>query len=108
MAAVSSATEVDATLLAPTRFTLGFMKSVDNRRVLPGYEASAILTEAAFGHAGLGGSLGFADPEARMSFGYTMNAHGRGIVINDRAQALVDAVYRSLGYTSNETGSWLR
>jgi CubicO group peptidase (beta-lactamase class C family) len=34
---------------------------------------SVILSEEAFGHLGNGGSLGFADPRARLSFGYTMN-----------------------------------
>jgi hypothetical protein len=31
MAQVSTATQIDATLLAPTRFASGFMKSMDNR-----------------------------------------------------------------------------
>ena len=61
-------------------------------------ESSVLLSEDAFGHAGMGGSLGFADPGARMSFGYTMNKQGGGLGMNDRGQALVDAVYRALGY----------
>ncbi|HEX4224533.1 MAG TPA: serine hydrolase domain-containing protein, partial [Pseudonocardiaceae bacterium] len=53
---------LDAAILAPTRFGLGFVKSVDNR-YLPGGDAdSVILSEDAFGHSGFGGSLGFADP----------------------------------------------
>ena len=34
-----------------------------------------------------------ADPEASLSFGYTMNRMGAGILLNTRGQSLVDAVY---------------
>ncbi len=57
--------------MIPTRFSLGFMKSMDNRALDNADDCSVILAEPAFGHVGAGGSLGFADPEARMSFGYT-------------------------------------
>ena len=106
MAAVSSATGQDAVLLLPTRFSLGFMKSMDNRRQPPGLQDGAILSEEAFGHDGFGGSIGFADPKAEMSFGYTMNQMGP-IGLDERGQSLVDAVYRSLGYQSNVSGSWV-
>jgi CubicO group peptidase (beta-lactamase class C family) len=106
MRTVSSATAVDAVLLVGLRFSLGFMKSSDNRRGPPGARDSLVLSEAAFGHAGMGGSLGFADPEARLSFGYTMNKQGRGVLLNERGQGLVDAVYRSLGYRSDARGRW--
>ena len=107
MAAVASATGEDATLLVPSRFGLGFMKSIDNRRQPPGRQDSGILSEAAFGHAGAGGSLGFADPDARLSFGYSMNRMGPGILLNPRGQSLVDATYRSLGYSAGASGAWL-
>lgn len=107
MQAVSSASAVDAVLLVGMRFSLGFMKSADNRAGPPGATDSLILSEAAFGHPGMGGSLGFADPQARLSFGYTMNKQGRGVLLNERGQCLVDAVYRSLGYRSNRHGRWL-
>ena len=109
MAAVSSASAVDATLLAPTRFALGYAKSIDNRHE-PACtkDDSLILSEEAFGHPGSGGSIGFADPAARMSFGYVMNRMGQGLGLNDRGQNLVDAVYHSLGYRSNASGAWLR
>lgn len=108
MGRVSSATQDDATLLAPTRFALGFMKSMDNHRISGAEGMSCILSEAAFGHVGMGGSIGFADPEARMSFGYNMNQLGAGVLLNDRGQSLVDAAYRALGYRSSTGGAWAR
>jgi CubicO group peptidase (beta-lactamase class C family) len=105
-AAVSSASGDDAMLRIGLRFALGFMKSSDNRQAPPGARDSIVLSEAAFGHAGMGGSLGFADPGARLSFGYVMNKQGRGVMLNERGQSLVDAVYQSLGYRSNQHGRW--
>jgi CubicO group peptidase (beta-lactamase class C family) len=49
-----------------------------------------------FGHPGAGGSLGFADPEVRVGFGYAMNKMGPYILIDPRARALIEAVYASL------------
>ncbi len=105
-AAVSSATAVDASLQVGLRFGLGFMKSSDNRRGPPAAQDSLILSESAFGHAGMGGSLGFADPAARLSFGYAMNKQGRGVLLNERGQSLVDAVYRALGCHTDRHGRW--
>jgi CubicO group peptidase (beta-lactamase class C family) len=108
MAAVSSASALDAVILAPTRFSLGYVKAVDNRRV-PNCTAndSLIISEEAFGHSGFGGAMGFADPPTRMSFGYAMNRMGDGIGLNERGQSLIDAAYLSLGYTSNASGAWI-
>ena len=105
MAAAASAAGVDACLMVPTRFALGFCKTVDNR-THPLVQDSIILSEEAFGHSGVGGSIGFADPRARMSFGYVMNRHGPGLALNERGQSLVDAAYRSVGCTSSESGDW--
>ena len=107
MGRVAMATHEDATLLIPTRFALGFMKSMDNRQVPKSSNMSIILSEAAFGHVGMGGSIGFADPVARMSFGYNMNRMGNGILVNDRGQSMIDAAYLALGYRSNASGAWL-
>ena len=82
------------------------MKSMDNRLEQAVTRDSAILGGAAFGHVGAGGSIGFADPSARMSFGYSMNRMGPGILMNERGQTLVDAAYQSLGYESNQSGVW--
>ena len=106
MGEVAVASHEDATLLIPSRFGPGFMKSMDNRRELVLGTDSAIFGAAAFGHVGAGGSVGFADPAARMSFGYTMNRMGEGILMNERGQSLVDAAYKSLGYQSNRSGVW--
>jgi CubicO group peptidase (beta-lactamase class C family) len=107
MAAVSSATGVDIVGLLPTRFSLGFVKSMDNRRVSAVPGDSIILSEEAFGHSGFGGSVGFVDPKAGFSLGYSMNRMGAGTGINERGQSLVDAAYKSLGYTSNTAGAWI-
>ena len=84
---------VDRVLLAPTRFALGFMKTMDNR---PGDSVRLGPNESAFGHVGAGGSIGMADPDARIAIGYAMNAMGPGILLNERGQSLIDAVYASL------------
>jgi CubicO group peptidase (beta-lactamase class C family) len=114
MGEVSMATHDDATLRIPTRFALGFMKSMDNRKRSVGAKLfgpdvdSVIMGGAAFGHVGAGGSLGFADPAAGLSFGYTMNRMGPGLLMNERGQALVDAAYLSLGYTNKDGGVWVK
>ena len=48
---------------------------------------------SAFGHPGAGGSLGFADPENRIGFGYVMNQMEQGVLPGKRAEALVDSLY---------------
>src|SRR5207248_10895034 len=106
LAAPTTWADEDATLLLPMGFALGFMKGADNRAGPPGARDSLVLPPPAFGHAGMGGSLGFADPAARRAFGYTMNKQGRGVLLNERGQSLVDAVYRSLGCTSDAHGRW--
>lgn len=108
MGEVSTATHEDATLLVPTRFSPGFMKSMDNRRRARGDRDSVILSSAAFGHVGAGGSVGFADPHEGLAFGYSMNRMGSGIMLNERGQSLIDATYRVLGCTTNDAGVWAR
>ena len=107
MGAVSSATSVDAVLMVPSRWSMGFTKTIDNGYLPLADREGMLLSEDAFGHPGMGGSLGFADPRARMSFGYTMNRQGTGLGVNERGQSLVDAVYRALGYRRIGTdGPW--
>ncbi len=97
---------IDACVLVPSRWTLGYMKSIDNRTEGPGDRDIAFMSEDAFGHAGMGGSMGFADPRARLSFGYVMNKQGGGLAINERGQSLIDATYRALGYRRVNNGTW--
>ena len=102
---LQSRMERDTTAFVATAFTLGFLKSWDNRVL--GEGMSTIIGESAFGHAGLGGSIGFADPQVRMSFGYAMNKHGHGTGINARGQSMVDAAYRAVGARTDAPGYWV-
>lgn len=107
MGTTCAATSKDGTLQVPVRFAPGYMKSMDNRRNFPG-DFSCLMGPDAFGHVGYGGSIGFADPGCRMSFGYTMTRMGSGVLLNERGQSLVDATYRALGYRSNKGGAWTK
>jgi len=86
-------TAKDLTLQVPTRFAQGFMLRMDNRDSHENPGDSLLIGDNAFGHTGMGGSVGFADPEAKMSFGYTMTKMGGDIVIGPRGQSLIDAAY---------------
>jgi len=71
------------------RYGLGFMLGTPGEPLGP--------NAGSFGHSGAGGSLGFADPEARVGFGYVMNQMHSGVyLIGPRANALVAAVYACL------------
>ncbi len=48
----------------------------------------------AFGHPGAGGSLGFADPDNGIGFGYVMNQMETGVLPKERAQSLLRALYQ--------------
>lgn len=81
----------DAVLVMETRRSLGYMLPVpgqpDNRG------------PASFGHGGAGGSLGYADPERGIGFGYAMNkmwSLTSFMSPDPRAQSLVAAVHQSL------------
>jgi CubicO group peptidase (beta-lactamase class C family) len=102
---IRSAEPIDRTVLVSTRFARGFHGSIDNRATGPGL--SVLMGANAFGHAGFGGSVGFADPQAKLSFGYTMNRMGPGTGLNERGQSLIDATYQVLGYSGNRYGAWV-
>lgn len=77
----------DRVLVVNTRFGLGYMLHSP---------ASPLLGPGSFGHPGSGGSLGFADPESGIAFGYVTNGHQKGVTADPRAQALVRAVRETL------------
>jgi len=70
-----------------SRFGLGFQLTQPERPFGP--------SPRSFGHFGAGGALGFADPDARLAFGYAMNRAGPRFE-NPRVQALINALYSSL------------
>ena len=80
----------DAVLGIGTRFSYGWMLSQNrpNTAFGPG--------QRSFGHPGAGGSVGMADPDRRLSIGYTMNRMGAHILLDPRATRLIDAVYACL------------
>jgi CubicO group peptidase (beta-lactamase class C family) len=50
----------------------------------------------AFGHHGLGGSIGFADPDAHISFSYCCNKMHSVGTNGPRAARLINALYEAL------------
>jgi len=79
----------DEVLKAVTHFGLGLMLH---------HEESPIgLRPGSFGHAGAGGSMGFHDPAARLSFCFAMNQMEEGVVTGGTsATAVAQAVYDCL------------
>jgi CubicO group peptidase (beta-lactamase class C family) len=78
----------DRVLIVPTRFGAGFM--LDST-------INPLLSGVSFGHPGAGGSLGYADPEARVGYGYVMNRMGGAITGDPRTVVLNDAIRAALG-----------
>lgn len=68
-------------------FGLGFTPTSSSRPLGPNPHS--------FGHFGTGGALGFADPDARVAFGYVMN-HVVPRWRSTRNQALINALYECL------------
>jgi CubicO group peptidase (beta-lactamase class C family) len=79
---------LDRVLQLDSRFGLGFMLS------MPGAELGP--NPRSFGHAGAGGSLGFADVDAGIGFGYTMNKAESGLMVDARPTALMQTLYSAL------------
>ena len=73
----------DKTLLTRTRFGLGCM--LDQPEVA---NATYGTGPRAFGHPGAGGSIGFADPERDVAFGFVTNNLGPFVLMDPRAQKL--------------------
>ena len=79
----------DAALKVEIAFSLGFAKPSPKNPF--GHPSS-------FGHAGSGGSFGFADPKAEVGYGYVPN-RGEPYFEDPRDLALRSAMYRSIGET---------
>jgi CubicO group peptidase (beta-lactamase class C family) len=82
----------DPVLQRELSFSAGFMMdpiSGDGKKI------RSLLgpSPSAFGHAGAGGSLGFADPEQGIGFAYVMNQMASGILPDERCTSLVRSLY---------------
>lgn len=82
-ASAEAVSGLDASLSLESRFGMGFM--------LDG-ELTKMLSPRSFGHAGAGGSLGYADPGSRVGYGYVMNQMQGGVAGDPRTVALNEAV----------------
>ena len=77
----------DRCLVMETKFGMGFMC----------YDGVLPLTgPRAYGHAGAGGSIGFADPDLGIGYGYVMNQMSGSLVGDPRTGGLTAAVKRCL------------
>ena len=77
----------DLTLLTTTRFGLGCM--LDQPELA---NATYGLGPKSFGHPGAGGSVGFADPERDVAFGFVTNSLGPYVLMDPRAQRLANVL----------------
>ena len=78
----------DAVLMGmETRFGLGFMLSSS---------FSPFGGPHSFGHPGAGGSVGFADPDAGVAFGYVMNKMQQNLAGDPRTLTLIEETYKAL------------
>ncbi len=78
----------DRLLQFETTFGLGFMTSS---------EFAPFGGPGAFGHPGMGGSVGCVDPEAALSFGYAMNKMQLNLAGDARSRTLLRAAYDVIG-----------
>lgn len=86
-ATVTRSDGTDEILRRRTRFGLGFALESPFAR----YRSTS-----AFGHPGAGGSMGFADPEHGIAFGYVMNRMWPSVLGPDpRTAGLLEAVRAS-------------
>ena len=89
-ACVEQAAGPDATLGGlPIRYGLGFMLQSGSMPFSP--------SPRAFGHPGAGGSIGIADPDRRVGYGFTMNKMGSGLTGGQTGYAVLQAFWTALG-----------
>jgi CubicO group peptidase (beta-lactamase class C family) len=92
MTTIQAETDADGTLSREARFALGFWKG--GTTIAP---FGTLSPERAFGHAGLGSSVGWADPETNVAFSYVTNGVRDGSYEHlARVNALADAVRLAL------------
>ena len=77
----------DKCLMLESTFGLGFMTSG---------VMTPMLGPSSIGHAGAGGSLGFADADSGIGFGYVMNQMQMNLAGDPRPAGLIEAVRASL------------
>ena len=82
-------TRPDLVLLVPMRWRLGFMSGG------PSPFSPAGPHESAFGHAGLGGSVAMADPEAELAVAVTLDRLDFDLLGDDRSRSLMAAAVSS-------------
>ena len=78
----------DACIMVQTVFGLGYMLSSP---------FSPYGGSGSFGHAGAGGSVGFADPENGIAVGYVMNRMLTNLSGDPRTRGLIKALYGAVG-----------
>jgi CubicO group peptidase (beta-lactamase class C family) len=69
------------------QFSLGFVRSSEN---------SPLLGPGTFGHAGAGGSLGYANIDSGVAFGYVPNQMRAGAAGDPRSASLLHATMQCL------------
>jgi len=82
---------MDRVIRTGMSYSLGYMKP------FPGYRFGS---DRAFGTPGMGGSVGFADPDAKIGFAYAPNRSGYCLWDDPREKALREALYRCLRLTT--------
>jgi CubicO group peptidase (beta-lactamase class C family) len=80
--------ETEVVLGRPYRMSFGYLLNNDFIQMGP--------NRRTFGHHGVGGSIGFGDPDAQLGFAYATNKMHARLDNGPRAARLIDAVYASL------------
>jgi CubicO group peptidase (beta-lactamase class C family) len=85
-AAKEQSSGTDFVMRTPGRFGTGFQLPIDG----------SLMGPSSYGHAGAGGSLGFADPETGVAFAYVMNRMQIFLGPDPRTRGLIEAVRRAV------------
>jgi CubicO group peptidase (beta-lactamase class C family) len=89
--------EPDRVLMIPIRKGIGYFMGGPIRTPLGEYVGATGPRETAFGHAGAGGSLAFADPDVGLSFAMTLNKMQPAMQGEGPAADLANLIRRELG-----------